>query len=339
VLAQTLATGWPLWGILADYRHIPRIPAIRVEAIVTFGRKYSVKILDRYLRLNLVRAGGLLSKVHFVRLGAEKEDMEFLVKIMKEVPEYDMPEAKGNYLAKMYTIATDPDVVYVKVDDDIVYISPEAFEVIVYEKLTSSSWSFVSANVINHAILGSLHQEMGALRNEYRPVIDGWFANIEKKAQSDCLWRKAECGEWVHRSFLHHINRGTEDVFKFTIYDFHQDGYGGYKDDNSAWITPTKTSRWSINFFAFTTADLENIDWKILDEDDESAISYMQPHNLQRPACAMGHALVAHFSYSWQEEQMLETSILGEYDRLSIDAIERRWDRDAIYPGGVDSII
>eukprot|EP00397_Hematodinium_sp_SG-2012_P044509 GEMP01049735.1.p1 GENE.GEMP01049735.1~~GEMP01049735.1.p1 ORF type:complete len:313 (+),score=55.31 GEMP01049735.1:2-940(+) len=291
----------------------------RVEAIVTFGRMDRVQILDRYLRMNLVSAGGVISKVHFVLLTTTKTDLLFLQSIIDEVPEYGMPKVKGHYLAKMYSVATDPNVVYVKIDDDIVYIAPDTFEILVESKINDPDCSFVSANVVNHAILGALHDELGAMREEYRPVFDGWRAVIEMKAQSDCLWRKWECGEWVHRSFLHHINRGTEDIFKFVKYNFHTHGFGGYKSDDSEWITPTKTSRWSINFFAFTTRELEGIDWDGLDEDDESQISYMQPHKLQLASCAMGKALVVHFSYSLQEEGLLaNTTLLEEYDKLSL---------------------
>jgi len=324
-----------------------------------------VRILDRYLRRNLVSAGGIVSKVHFVVLRAIEEDIIYLQSLMEEVPEYNVPSVKGRYLAKMYSVATDPEVIYIKLDDDIVYIGPDAdrniisyatrasniehknlsgnygdasayeiplglahsyenlsintFEVLAEAKLREPDCSFVSANVVNHAILGALHDEMGAMREEYRPIFDGWKAVIEKKAQSDCLWRYWECGEWVHRSFLHHINRGTEDIFKFSKYNFHTHGYGGYKSDDSPWITPFKTSRWSINFFAFTVHDLEGIDWDGLDEDDESQISYMQPHQLQIPACAMGKALAVHFSYTLQEDGLLgNTTLLDEYDKLSL---------------------
>lgn len=337
IMHAMMKSNSPFWGALVDFeshRHLSvSMPSMqfcaetrstctianRVEAIVTFGRPDRVRILDRYLRRNLVSAGGIVSKVHFVVLRAIEEDIIYLQSLMEEVPEYNVPSVKGRYLAKMYSVATDPEVIYIKLDDDIVYIGPDTFEVLAEAKLREPDCSFVSANVVNHAILGALHDEMGAMREEYRPIFDGWKAVIEKKAQSDCLWRYWECGEWVHRSFLHHINRGTEDIFKFSKYNFHTHGYGGYKSDDSPWITPFKTSRWSINFFAFTVHDLEGIDWDGLDEDDESQISYMQPHQLQIPACAMGKALAVHFSYTLQEDGLLgNTTLLDEYDKLSL---------------------
>lgn len=107
---------------------------------------------------------------------------------------------------------------------------------------------------------------------------------------------------------------------KLRRYNFHLYGFGNYRTEGDAEIVPHTTSRWSINMFAFRAADLDSVNDDKLGEDDESQLSYVQPHRLNKASCAVGKALAVHFSYSKQEEGLLaNTDLLAQYANLTRD--------------------
>merc|ERR1712066_111691 len=98
------------------------------------------------------------------------DDLEYLKQlVVKHAPYYYIPPVIGRRLAKIYSACTEPNTIYVKIDDDIVYISDAAIPSLVREKQRRRC-SFVSANVVNHAILSAVHEEIGALRNFLPPA-------------------------------------------------------------------------------------------------------------------------------------------------------------------------
>lgn len=359
---QLLTTAWPVWDLLATLEAAitpedssptwapprdPREPECkvfhrkaltvglenqRVEAIVVFGRKDRAKILHRYLQRNMRRNGGVLDRVMFVVFAAMEEDLLWLNQLVQTfASDYDIPAVTGRRLAKIYSVCTDPDTVYIKIDDDMVYMSDETIPEIVRERVRGRC-ALVSANVINHAILSAVHQDIGAIRHYFpvpeeelppgsRPI---WIRSddslalsvIEKKAQSECVWRMWQCAAWMHESFLSRVMDGTWCAYDFGWHDFHAHGHGAMRGEK---FVPLPYTRWSINMIAFKMEDLAEAREADLAEDDESELAVMVHHRMNRRACAVGRALTAHFSYSLQEDSLLEnTDLLARYDLLSV---------------------
>eukprot|EP00928_Gymnodinium_smaydae_P072758 TRINITY_DN56056_c0_g1_i1.p1 TRINITY_DN56056_c0_g1~~TRINITY_DN56056_c0_g1_i1.p1 ORF type:complete len:560 (-),score=67.15 TRINITY_DN56056_c0_g1_i1:123-1802(-) len=380
-LHELLATRWPLWKFLARMeasssirsgiiapacprgaRHLLNIglETTRVEAVVVFGRESRLRILHRYLWRNLRVNGGVVDRVNFVVFHAKRKDLFFLDELVRQhAPYYAMPAAHGRRLAKIYSVCKRPNTVYVKIDDDITYISDATIPSIVREKLRKRC-VFVSANVVNHAIISPIHQEIGALRTFLPPeeglVYRNWRRQpnlssdvsqaawrradgrapafvIEKKAQSDCVWARWECAAWMHESLLSRLADDSACAYDFGWYNFHAQGHGtrrgaGSSGDatSTANFVPLAASRWSINFFAFEAEDLLHAEPESLAEDDEAELSYLVPHRLGKQACAVGRALVAHYSYSRQDAVLsAQTDILDRYDRLSSTLTQQPW--------------
>eukprot|EP00933_Yihiella_yeosuensis_P017076 TRINITY_DN14368_c0_g1_i1.p1 TRINITY_DN14368_c0_g1~~TRINITY_DN14368_c0_g1_i1.p1 ORF type:complete len:619 (+),score=123.61 TRINITY_DN14368_c0_g1_i1:109-1965(+) len=307
----------------------------RVEVIVVYGRMDRVQILDRYLQRNLRVNGGVIDKVYFVVFAAFRKDLEYLhLLIQQNAPHYVYPTVEGRRLAKIYSVCKDPDVVYIKLDDDIVYIADEAIPQMVRERMRDRC-GLVSANVVNHAILSPVHQDIGAIRNYFPHPDDQQNARmpwlraddilplmaIEKKSQSQCVWQKWECAAWMHESFLSRLADGTQCAYDFGWHDFHSHGHGDYRGDGQ--LVPFLHTRWSINMIAFKAEDLKDAVPEALAEDDEAELSVQVHARMSKRACAVGQALVAHFSYSKQEEGLMEnTDLLERYERLSLDLPE-----------------
>eukprot|EP00439_Symbiodinium_sp_Y106_P085716 s181_g29.t1 len=323
----------------------------RVEAIVVFGRQDRVRILHTYLQRNLRKNGGVIDKVHFVVFAAMRHDFEYLEQLIEEnAPWYAYPVVTGRRLAKIYSVCDDPNTVYLKIDDDIVYISDEAIAEMVRERLRNRC-GLVSANVINHAILSAVHQDIGALRHFFPSSEEpgsAWVRNddvlplmaIEKKSQSQCVWSTWQCAAWMHESFLSRLADGTECAYDFGWHDFHASGHGHF---DGARFLPLPHTRWSfhcracnnralkkdqkhllccqfrsINMVAFKAEDVVDAVPEDLAEDDEKELSVVHPARLEKRSCAVGAALAAHFSYSRQEDGLVEnTQLLARYQQLA----------------------
>lgn len=277
----------------------------------------------------------------FVVFAATRDDLTYLHHLVSEhKPLYAIPAVTGKRLAKIYSVCTDADTVYIKIDDDIVYVADETIPSLVRERLRNRC-GLVSANVVNHAILSAVHQDNGAIRNFYPPPPElgghvdvnrnsGWreprwlhtddqlpLIAITKQAQGQCVWAMWECAAWMHESFLSRLADGTECAYDFGWHDFHAHGHGEFRGDR---FVPLPYTRWSINFIAFKAEDLVTASLPDLAEDDEAELSVMVHHRMGKRACAVGSALAAHFSYSRQEEGLLEnTDMLARYRALSLE--------------------
>ena len=86
---------------------------------------------------------------------------------------YRAPSVYGKRLAKFYSFAgkkEHPHTVWIKIDDDIVFVSRNTIRDLVREKAFNvggvngrQGCSMVSANVINHSILSAVHNELGSI--------------------------------------------------------------------------------------------------------------------------------------------------------------------------------
>ena len=82
----------------------------------------------------------------------------------------------------------------------------------------------------------------------------------------------------------------------------------------------TQGARWCTNFFAFKASDLVGVDWQNVygKGDDEEEFTGSDAERRDRHSCAVGSALVIHFSSVSQEQGLMSyTNLLKRYDKLS----------------------
>ena len=185
--------------------------------------------------------------------------------------------------------------VYLKIDDDIVYIADGAIEALVRAKLALHLGSepsdgsppaarplFVSANVVNHPRLSHVHQAQGLIRyfdivpsrgsqGSYsaRQVVRNGAREEEECRFSDDPFGRTELGSWrcaamIHESFLADLEAG--DSQKWASFGARPVSSAGANADTTeaaatavhAFHTPqvSNFTRWSINAFALEPRDL-----------------------------------------------------------------------------------
>src|SRR5271156_4159440 len=108
------------------------------------------------------------------------------------------------------------------------------------------------------------------------------------------------------------LTKDNEGVYDFGVVDFHAVNY----------------DPWSMNFFAAWGHEI--IAARPIPEDDEIHLTADYPASVRKrdltsnlslmvDCVAVGSALVAHLSYSWQEEVVDRTDVFDRYKALVVD--------------------
>ncbi|KAI1338091.1 hypothetical protein F5Y15DRAFT_407742 [Xylariaceae sp. FL0016] len=139
---------------------------LKVIAMVFYGRKRYVDILDCYLQKNLKSHGGYLDEVWFMAHTQDKDDIAWVEGLVLDNPNYKIvgqgvcEEEKYKCL---WEYATDDKTIYIKIDDDIIYIHPDAIPQLVHTRLAVPHAYAVSANLVNSPITGLEQYHHGAI--------------------------------------------------------------------------------------------------------------------------------------------------------------------------------
>jgi len=137
---------------------------VKVIGLVFFGRKDRVRILRCYLERNLAVNGGWLDEVHWVRNTDTKDDVDYLHKLIASNPSYKQIEIKETgFIGYGLAWSTlEEGAIYVKIDDDVVFMADDAVSRVVSTKLAHPEYLVVAANMINSPLMGWVHYHMGA---------------------------------------------------------------------------------------------------------------------------------------------------------------------------------
>lgn len=317
-----------------------------VVAFVFAGRRRYMRILWAYLlRDRRVGPGrGVLSRVVFSANTEDPEDLAFLAQLQASHPEFvsvRQPQrvvtqgSNNKDYCSLYALAPE-DVqagqpasegehrtLLIKLDDDILYVAPDAFRNLAGAKLLNPPWLFVSANVVNHPLLAHVHQrlglfsdaEVGEMVASERALNASDLAYLPPTAEfgystfSSHGWQSAPHAQLQHLMLLHRLRtlgaRGAAAAYDYRRWDFDAMGYA--------------TQRWSINAFAYFPEDLASLDEDACAAiDDEDYLTRQYPAVVQRHCVATANALMAHYAYYPQREGLdAETQVLERYQRLA----------------------
>ena len=289
----------------------------RVHVCVFTGRWKYLRILLPYLYRELRQKRGVVDKVLFAMIGYNEEtktklhnfvttansflkDDVFQFVYYKDDPLTERIDLEPFYAKFHYDIfqrlVQNPSDVYFKLDDDIVYIRENVFGTLLKNKDSRDCFMHF-ANIVSNWRCNWLHQQIGVFDNEVNPK----GLKIDFDPNGECGWKRADCAEMVLRSFLHHYHKNQTNR-----YLFHGRNH------------TTDRLRFSINFFLFD-ADLVDVRrmmqmGMIGDDEDWWTVKYSKdaPH----PNCIVGEAFVVHFSYFTTEQQMLDLSLLNEFENI-----------------------
>jgi hypothetical protein len=174
---------------------------------------------------------------------------------------------------------------FLKLDDDIVYLSLDRLAAFVDFRVAHPEYFLVSASVVNNGVCAHFQQQRGAIPPSLMelPYPDRGFCGR--------LWEHADLAERLHDFFL-------DDPGRFDI--------AGVD------IAP---DRLSINCVAYLGSDLDAL--VDVGDDDEQDLSVTIPRRLQRRNAIFHPMLASHLSFFSQEGGMDVARLLDRYRALA----------------------
>ena len=271
----------------------------RVVTVCPAGRRRYLELLVPYI----LRERGVIDRHDFWLNTSDASDIEYMDALQRKHPTFVRVVRVGNagttprgrpYLGHPYQIgffypeAADPDTVYVRLDDDIVYVSPGGIEALAKARIADPEPFLIYPTIVNNSIMTHFLQEDRVFGREKGS------AEYALKGRG---WNDPRLAEHLHRKFLESVKRGEGERFRVrerTLSDF---------------MTV------SVNCISWLGEDMAECqdDVGLL---EEQYLATDRPRELGRPNRIADVATVAHFSYGEQRAHIDHTNLLQEYRRI-----------------------
>lgn len=229
-------------------------------------------------------------------------DIEFFKRVAEKYPVVNLvwqPEGVVNGIASInafYKQCVEDKTIYFKLDDDIVWMEPNLIEKMVKFRVDNPDYFVVSPLVINNALCTYLLQIEGKIR------LDDYYNST---SGHPILWKSGTFASDLHNWFLtNYLKTGRWSEL-----------YLGKKEMGM--------TRFSINSILWFGEDMKNFNGNV-PGDDEEFLSCIYPTLRGKSNAWNGDAIVSHFAFFPQREELDRQNILGQYGQL----LFQLWEKD-----------
>ena len=272
----------------------------KVIAFTPAGRKRYMEILAMHVAKQY-QAGHIDEWVLFENAYTE-EDKAYTYELAASapyikvitVPDRDDGHRDAYRISEFYSQLTDEDAIYVRLDDDICYIAPEAIKRLVEYRLANPEPYLVFTNTINNTRISYMQQQEGCI-----PFAWGTLTN---EILDPIAWQDGNFVTSLHLGVTGILERRLPLEGSFAIHsrviDTHEHGHI------------------SVNCFAMLGKDMVNVASR-MNRDEERSLSLYIPQYLERFNAICGDAIVVHFAYHTQTAIMESTNLLEDYKKIA----------------------
>jgi len=193
---------------------------------------------------------------------------------------------------RFYQLCQEPDTIYVRFDDDIVWVEPNAIERLVRARIEYKHPFVVFPLIWNNATCSYYLQQ-----GEQMP---SWWGVVESSYCMDPMgWRNPQFAEGIHGHLLEMIK--TDQVDKLFMH-------------TSIQLPPGQ--QFSVSCFAQTGEEYAK--WDGVDGEEEAWHTIVRPYEDGRANLILPNSLVSHFSFMHQRDYLLRyTDIYQQYKELA----------------------
>ena len=278
------------------------------------GREKYLRILVPYLLQNR----HLISEHHFWLNTNNASDIRYIESLAHHYPDFFRINRKELFskhshfdsIWQYFQDYTDENTLYIRLDDDICFIAPDAIPALINYRIDNPCPFLVYGNIVNNAICSHILQLRGIIPSRWGKVL------------YECMdlfgWKSPKFAERLHKRFLSDLRRNRLERWKF-----------------KNWIIDD-CRRFSVNVISWFGKDMKPVeelgcrDLKksgITDpstggplEIEEPFISEILPRRFSRPCEICGDALFAHFAF-YTQRPYLEgaTTLLGRYQAFALE--------------------
>lgn len=232
----------------------------------------------------------------------DKQDVAFFRRIAEIFPKINLvwqPDNLVNGIASInafYKECVEENTIYIKMDDDVVWLEPDYFEKMLDFRLKNSDYFIVSPLVINNPLSTYILQNKGFLK------LDKYY---KPRPNSAAIWRSGAFAVQLHQWFL-------TNYLKTNRYS---ELYCG--------LQPVALNRFSINSILWFGEDMKGFSGEI-PGDDEEYLTCIKPVHLNKSNCFNGDCIISHFAFSPQRICLDSCKILEQYG----DFLFQSWEKD-----------
>lgn len=286
----------------------------QVVAWIPYGRQRTVSILFEYLRRD--HAAGLIDEL-WLYLNTDPDqtsDLRYAYQLARAHPWVKIKDRPtGTVLQKpkqrntgyAYRYMTDPGTVYLRFDDDIVWVHPDTVPRLVRAKLEHPASMCVFPIIWNNAICSWFAQQLGKIPRD-------WGTVGAPYCMDPVGWANGQFAVNIHGLLLDHIDAGTTDDMLW------------YQD-----YSLQVGQQFSVSCFASAGADYAALQQPgvLVPDEEESWHTVHRPRAMQHPNMIRGDALVAHLSFFPQHAHLFASDVLDRY-RAHADTLAAALDQE-----------
>lgn len=229
-------------------------------------------------------------------------DIEFFTLLAEKFPKINLvwqPEGivDGiNSINSFYKYCTEEDTIYIKLDDDIVWMEDDFFQKIVDFRINNPQYFVVSPLVINNAICTYILQ----LANKIK-----LSTYMNAASNHRIMWKKGTFAVQLHNWFINeYLKTGRVNEL--------------YCGEHTIAM-----NRFSINSIVWFGSDMKKFDG-IVPGDDEEFLSCIKPAQLNMPNAIDGNTIISHFAFFTQRIILDKCKILEQYGEY----LHEQWSKD-----------
>lgn len=281
----------------------------RVVAWTPYGRRRTFSILARYLQRDVER--GLIDEAWLYMNTdpqGQEDDIAYAHELDEQFPWVKLVHRpaginlgrlpKQRYTGLAYRYMTDPDTIYLRLDDDVIYIHEAAVENLVRARIEMPAPVAVFPIIVNNAICSHFLQLCGKIPMEW--------GEVKAYCMDPTGWANGPFAVRLHEMLLDHVERG--DVESLYLYqDFP--------------LAPG--TQFSVSCFASRGEDYAALPKPgvLVPDEEESWHTVHQPLATGRPNILRGDAIVSHYSFFPQHPFLNATNLLDRYRELADKAV------------------
>jgi hypothetical protein len=258
----------------------------RVVVVTPAGRRRYMAILVRHV----LRLCPVVDEYRVWVNTSVPEDIEYLESLPAQCPpgfltiERLPPGAsvRGNEsICHFFRNCADENTVYVRFDDDIVFIDDlDAFTAFVRFRISNPEPFLVYANILNNAVISFIHQRVGTLGlGDYE---------VAYHCMESLGWTSPECAAALHAEVLPALET-TKGLERFRLPGF-EPVFADYE-------------RVSINCISWLGSDFASFGGEV-GCDEELWLSCTKPAESGRPNAMFGGFVVVHFAFHTQRAHL-----------------------------------
>jgi hypothetical protein len=263
------------------------------------GRKRYLSVLVPYV----LREKAIIDKYRFWINTNNTDDIKYIEQLVESDREFfeaeylddPKPNWKGNrrvrLICQFFKNCTEPDTVYVRLDDDICWMMNGALRALIDYRIDNPEYFMVYPGIFNNGYTAEIHSALGLIK---------FPSSSFRKWQRESKW-----GILHHEKLLESIENN----------DIHQ------------WLFESKVikdyAQAPINCISWLGEEFAKFGGVVADENcdylEEVWLTKIKPKQINKHNCMYGGSLMAHFAFNTQREYFeTHTNLLESYEVLSL---------------------